>query len=137
MLFIAALLLLFLVLQSQTALLWTGTAVPGSEQQGIAYYQWKGQSYTADQRGNGTVKSVTVYVDPGNPSNAIIDDAGSRVGDVLTVGLPFAAGVVLLVIGGTRNARWKRRNAKRGESDWWMSRVPQDDANQPPGPSSR
>jgi hypothetical protein len=28
------------------------------------------------------------------------------------------------VIGGTRNYRWKRRNIKRGETDWWMSKVP-------------
>jgi len=43
---------------------------------------------------------------------------------VLMVGVPVMAGIVLVVLGGTRSYRWKRRSVKRGTSDWWMSRIP-------------
>jgi hypothetical protein len=31
--------------------------------------------------------------------------------------VPVAGGVVLLILGGTRNYRWARRNAKRAHED--------------------
>jgi len=123
-LFFAAVLVALLELQSKSALLWTGQPVTGTEQEGIAYYHWQGQSYEVDVPGYGSAKSMTLYLDPGNPSDAIPDSAGNRVADGLGVGVPFLAGVVVLVIGGTRNYRWKQRNVKRGETDWWMAKVP-------------
>lgn len=120
-----ALLVALLELQSQSALLWTGQAVAGSERGGIGHYTWHGQPYTVDVQGSSaTAPSVTFYVDPGNPSTAIPDSIGTRVANALGVGVPVLAGVVVLVIGGTRNYRWKRRNEKRGETDWWLSKVP-------------
>lgn len=123
-LFFAAVLVAVLELQSKSALLWTGQPVAGTEQRGIAFYHWQGQSYEVVVPGYGSAKSMTLYLDPGDPSGAIPDSTGNRVADVLGVGVPFVAGVVVLVIGGTRNYRWKRRNIKRGETDWWMSKVP-------------
>jgi hypothetical protein len=127
-LFFAAVLAAVLALRSQSALLWTGQPVTGTEQGGIAYYHWQGQSYTVDVPGDGSAKALTLYLNPGNPSDAIPDSTGNRVGDALVVGGPFLAGVVVLVIGGTRNYRWKRRNVKRGETDWWLSKVPPRDS---------
>ena len=123
LLFFVALLVALLVLQGGSRLLWTGQAVTGTEQQGIAYYHWQGQSYTVDVRGYGSSPAITVYLDPGNPSDAVVDSTASRVTDGLGVGLPVLAGIALLIVGGTRNDRWKRRNAKRGTDNFWISRI--------------
>ncbi len=120
----AALLVALLELQSPSGLLWTGQPVTGTEQGGIAYYTWRGQTYTVDIPGNGSARSLTLYLDPANPGNAVPDSLSDRLSASLGVGVPVLAAVVVLVIGGTRNYRWKRRNAKRGTSDWWLTRVP-------------
>jgi hypothetical protein len=127
-LFFIAVLVALLALQSKSVLLWTGQPVTATEQGGIAYYHWQGQSHSVDVPGYGSAKALTLYLDPGNPGDAIPDSTGNRVGDALGIGVPFLAGVVVLVIGGTRNYRWKRRNVKRGETDWWMSKVPPRDS---------
>jgi hypothetical protein len=125
-LFAFALLALLLELQSPESVLWTGTPVAGYEQRGIVFYQWAGQQFQMTVPGYGSAKTVIVYVDPGNPNTAVVDDNADRVGPAVFVGLPATASVVLLVLGGTRNWRWKRRNAKRGETEWWLSKVPPD-----------
>jgi hypothetical protein len=122
-LFAVALLVLFGFLQTDT-LLWTGTAVTGANREGIVFYQWHGQTYTLDGPATTTPTQTTVYIDPGNPSNGVIDSTSERLMDVLGVVVPVGAGIVVLVIGGTRNYRWKRRNEKQGTSDWWLARVP-------------
>ena len=123
-LFFAALLVALLVLQSGSRLLWTGQAVTGTEQRGIVFYDWRGQSYELDVPGYGSAKSVALYLDPGNPGDAAVDSTADRVATSLGVGLPVLAGIALLVIGGTRNYRWRRRNAKRGTDEFWISRIP-------------
>ena len=124
-LFLVAVLVATLVLQGGSRLQWTGQPVTATEQQGIAYYSWKGQSYTLDVQGYGSARSITLYLDPGNPGDAEVYSMADRVATGLGVGLPLLAGIALLVLGGTRKYRWKRRNAKRGTGDeWWLSRVP-------------
>ena len=103
--------------QSPDSVLWTGQHVTGTEQQGVVYYRWQGQSYTLDASGYGSSKAVSVYLDPGNPSNAMLENVSDRVAAVLLVGVPVAGGVALLAVGGTRNYRWARRNAKRALED--------------------
>jgi hypothetical protein len=112
-LFVFALLAVLLGLQSPDRVLWTGQQVVGTEQRGIVSYQWQGQTYSLDAQGYGYSKAVTVYLDPGNPSQAMIDNVFDRVGAVLLIGVPVAGGVVLLIVGGTRNYRWARRKLKR------------------------
>lgn len=119
----AALLVALLELQSPSSLLWTGRPVTGTEQGGIAYYRWQGQTYTVDVPGYGSATTLTLYLDPANPGSAIPDSLAGRLTTSLGVGVPLLAAVVVLAIGGTRNYRWKRRNAKRGSSDWWLTRV--------------
>jgi len=79
-LFVFALLMVLLELQSPDLVLWTGRQVVGTEQGGIVSYRWHGQSYSLDAPGYGSSKAVSVYLDPGNPSNAMIDNVADRVG---------------------------------------------------------
>jgi hypothetical protein len=117
-LFAFALLAVFLELQSPELVLWTGHRVVGTEQRGIVSYQWQGQSYSLDAQGYGSSNAVIVYLDPGNPSHALIDNVVDRTGAALLIGGPVACGVVLLVAGVTRKRRWARRNARLGQSTW-------------------
>jgi hypothetical protein len=112
-LFVFALLALLLGLQSPDRVLWVGQRVVGTEQRGIVSYQWHGQTYSLDAPGFGNAKDIGVYLDPGDPSHAMIDNVFDRVATVLLIGVPVGGGVVLLVVGGTRNYRWKRRKLKR------------------------
>jgi hypothetical protein len=116
-LFAFALLAVLIGFQSPDSVLWTGQHVTGTEQNGLVYYLWQGQSYTLDVSGDGSSNAVSVYLDPGDPSHAVLENAADRVAAVLLVGVPVAAGVALLVLGGTRNYRWARRNAKRAHED--------------------
>ena len=122
-LFLIAVLALLLELQLPTAVLWTGQAVTGTERGGIVFFQWHGQQRTFSAPGYGSAKSVIVYLDPSNPGSAVLDSNSDRIWPGMFVGVPALAGTALLLAGGTRNYRWKRRNVKRGE-DWWLSRVP-------------
>ncbi|MBV9205393.1 MAG: hypothetical protein JO037_08295 [Actinobacteria bacterium] len=119
-LFVFALLAVLIGFQSPDSVLWTGQHVTGTEQRGVVYYQWQGQSYTLDALGNGSSNAVSVYLDPGDPSHAMLDNVADRVAAVLLVCLPVAGGVALLVAGGTRNYRWARRSAKRAREDPWV-----------------
>lgn len=111
-LFVFALLAMLIEFQSPDAVLWTGQRVVGTEQRGLIYYRWQGQQYTFAVNGQGNEKAVGVYLDPGNPSHAMLDSAIDRAVAVLLIGVPAAAGVGLLVLGGTRNYRWTRRKVK-------------------------
>jgi len=107
-----ALLALLVGLQSSDRVLWTGQQVAGTEHQGIVTYWWHGQSYSLDEPGFGSARTVSVYLDPADPSNAMVDSVLDRtVAGVLILG-PVVAAVVLLVLGGTRNYRWFRQKLK-------------------------
>ena len=53
-----------------------------------------------------------VYLDPADPSQAIIDNTFDRVLAGLLILGPVVAALVLLVLGGTRNYRWFRQKIK-------------------------
>jgi hypothetical protein len=112
LLFVFALLALFIEFQSPDAVLWTGQRVVGTEQRGLIYYRWQGQQYTFPVNGVGNEQAVGVYLDPGNPAHAMLDSTIDRAVAVLLIGVPAAAGAGLFVMGGTRNYRWARRKAK-------------------------
>jgi hypothetical protein len=100
--------------QSQDHVLWTGHEVIGTEQNGLVYYRWQGESYTLDDvNGSGSSNAVSVYLDPSDPSQAMLDNVVYRVLTGLLILGPVAGAVVLLVIGGTRNYRRERRKLKR------------------------
>ena len=77
-LFVFALLAVLVGLQSSDSLLWTGQHVTGTEQQGLIYYRWQGQSYSLDAQGYGSSQAVSVYLDPGDPSHAVVDNVADR-----------------------------------------------------------
>jgi hypothetical protein len=111
-LFAIALLAVLLGLQSPDRVLWTGQQVAGTEHGGIVTYGWHGQSYSLDVPGYGSAKAVSVYLDPADPSHAMVDNVFDRVVPAVLILGPAAGAVVLLVAGGTRNYRWQRRKLK-------------------------
>jgi hypothetical protein len=111
-LLVFAVLALLVGLQSPDHVLWTGQGVTGTEHQGIVYYSWHGQTYSIDAPGTGSANAVSVYLDPADPSQAMIDNIFDRVLASLLILGPVVAALVLLVLGGTRNYRWFRQKIK-------------------------
>ena len=112
-LFAFALLALLLDLQSPDLVLWTGHRVTGTEQGGIVSYRWNGQQYSLNALGYGSAPAVSVYLDPADPGNAMIDNLPDRVLVASFIGTPTAAGLALLVAGATRKPRRIRRKIRR------------------------
>jgi hypothetical protein len=112
-LFAFSLIMLLGELQSPDLVLWTGHRVVGSEQGGIVYYRWHGQNYSLDAPGYGSSKAVGVYLDPGNPDHAMIDNVYNRMAVGSLIGVPFAGGVTLLALGLSRGYRSRRRQLRR------------------------
>jgi hypothetical protein len=115
-LFVFVLLVVLLDLQSPDVVMWTGHRVTGTEQGGIVSYRWQGQNYSLDVPGYGSSKAVSVYLDPGNPSDAMINNVADRVTTASLVGVPLIAGVTVLAIGLTRQRRWRRRRMRQAAS---------------------
>jgi hypothetical protein len=111
-LFVFALLAVLLELQSPDAVRWTGQHVTGTEIGGIVSYRWDGQTYSLNAQGYGSAKAVGVYLDPADPSNAVIDNPFLRLVEGSLVAVPVAGGVALLVAGLTRRRRWERRQLR-------------------------
>ena len=111
-LLVIAALALLAGLQSPDRVLWIGQGVVGTEQQGIVYYSWHGQSYSIDVPGTGSAKGVSVYLDPADPSQAMTNNVFDRVMAGLLILGPVVAALVLLVLGGTRNYRWFRQKIR-------------------------
>jgi hypothetical protein len=112
-LFAFALLAVLLELQSPDLVLWTGHRVAGTEQGGIVTYRWAGQQYSLNANGYGSVQDVSVYLDPANPGNAMIDNLPDRIVVTAFVGAPVAGGLALIVAGLTRKPRRVRRKVRR------------------------
>jgi hypothetical protein len=111
-LFVFALLAALLELQSSDAVRWTGQRVTGTEIGGIVSYRWDGQTYSLDAPGYGSAKAVSVYLDPADPSNAMLDNPFLRLVESSLVVVPVAGGVALLGAGLTRRRRWERRQLR-------------------------
>lgn len=127
-LFVFTLLAALLELQSADAVRWTGQRVVGTEIGGIVSYRWHGQTYSLDAPGYGSAKAIGVYVDPGDPSNAMIDNPVARLIQGSLVIVPLAGGLAVLAVGLTRRWRWERRKARavsasgRGLDPEWVAR---------------
>ena len=112
-LFAFALLAVLLELQSPDLVLWTGHRVAGTEQGGIVTYRWAGQQYSLNANGYGSAQDVSVYLDPANPGNAMIDNLPDRIVVTAFIGAPVAGGLALIVAGLTRKPRRVRRKVRR------------------------
>jgi hypothetical protein len=114
-LFVLALLVAVLEVQSPEILLWTGHRVVGTEQGGIVLYRWHGQGYSLDAPGYRSAQAVSVYLDPGDGSNAMIDNLADRALVGFLVGGPVIAGVALIATGLIRRSRSRRRRVRGGQ----------------------
>lgn len=112
-LFAFALLAVLLELQSPDLVLWTGHRVAGTEQGGIVTYRWAGQQYSLNANGYGSAQDVSVYLDPANPGNAMIDNLPDRIVVTAFIAAPVAGGLALIVAGLTRKPRRVRRKVRR------------------------
>ncbi|HWG63524.1 MAG TPA: hypothetical protein VG253_17670 [Streptosporangiaceae bacterium] len=115
-LFAFALLAALLLLQTTESLLWVGQRVVGTEQGGIVTYFWQGQRYSLSAPGFGSARATSVFLDPGNPGNAMTENVPERTFAAALVGLPAIAGFAVLAAGLTRKRRWARKNARRAQA---------------------
>jgi hypothetical protein len=109
-----------------TWLFWTGDRVSGTNHEGLVYYRVDGEQYTVDDPRPVPPHDVpvTVYVDPGDPTNALLDRPGVWI-DAGFVVVWFAAAAGTLVVAAANRSRHRHRRAaaKPGfgeglESDW-------------------
>ena len=99
--------------QSPSVLQWTGTAVPAVESGGISYYSFHGQNYTLDVTSR-WVQADTVYLDPEDPSDAMLGNPVVRWAEFASVAGPYAGAVLLLTYGFVRRSKRRRlRNVRR------------------------
>lgn len=107
----AGILWLLAEIQSPEVVLWIGHHVTGSEQGGIVFYRLQGHTYSLDVPGFGAARHVSLYVDPSDPSVAMIDSpAGRAFADLLSAS-PFLLALGLVAAGPVRN--WRHRRRKR------------------------
>ena len=107
LLFVVGSLFVGATIQSPTALQWTGTAVHAVESGGISYYSFHGQNYTLDVT-SPWVQPDTVYLDPADPSTAMLGNPVVRWAEFASVAGPYAASVLLLTAGFARRSRRRR-----------------------------
>ena len=113
-LFVLALLVVVLELHTPEILLWTGHRVVGTEQGGIVFYRWHGQSYSLDAPGYQSSKAVSVFLDPGDANNAVVDNLADRAFVGFLIGGPVAVGAALIATGLIRRSRSRRRRKRGG-----------------------
>lgn len=102
---------LLAVIQSTEVVLWIGRHVIGSEQGGIIFYRWQGHTYSLDVPGFGAARHVSLYVNPGDPSVAMVDSPVGRAFADLLSASPFIGALALVAAGPVRN--WRQRRRKR------------------------
>ena len=95
--------------QSPSMLQWNGTGVHATQSGGIAYFSFKGQTYTLDVPTPQSFSS-TIYIDPADPSIAMFGTPAARWTEAAAVAGPFAAAALLLAFGFARRSR--RRQAR-------------------------
>ena len=98
--------------QSPSLLQWTGTAVPAVESGGISYYSFHGENYTLDVT-SPWVQADTVYLNPAEPSDAMLGNPVVRWAEFAFIAGPYAASVVLLTFGFARRSRRRRLKTAR------------------------
>ena len=99
-------------IQSPSMLQWNGTGVHASESGGIAFYSFKGQTYTLDVP-TPSAFSSTVYIDPADPSTAMFSNTLTRSTEAATVAGPYALAALLLALGFARRSRRRRLRLKQ------------------------
>ena len=103
-------------LLSPSRLYWTGDAVPGTNRGGIIYYQVDGEDYTLNAPGAAPARDtqVTVYVDPDDPGQGLVDRATRWVDAGVVLVWFVAAGACIAVSALRRTAARRHRQAEAG-----------------------
>ena len=115
---VAAALVLFALLgvgfvaQTPEVVLWTGQHAVGTEQNGLVLFRWQGRDYSVDMPGYGSSQAVSVYFEPGNPTDAMADNIGDRALAILLVAVPLLLAAAVLLAGLTRKRRWARQRSR-------------------------
>lgn len=91
---------------SPTSLQWTGTPVHATySSDGAVRYTYHGSNYLLADPTTATFHETTVFVDPSDPANAILDNPFDRVLDVVTIVGPLLLAVLMFAVGIRRRRR--------------------------------
>jgi hypothetical protein len=106
--------------QSPSNLYWTGDQVTAVSEGGVVFYQYGNRQYTItdDHRSANDTQpvSLTVFVDPGQPSRALVDGP-IRWLDAALVAVWFLAAAALLPLAMSRQRRRLRLQAEFSAGD--------------------
>lgn len=108
---------LLLELQSPSFLLWTGRPVQGTHYATAVSYTYQGRQYVISAEGESLdhPRHVTVYVDTGNPQNAVLNRPVTRWTDACLVGGWYVVAIGLIASGQIYEAHRSRRRADRAD----------------------
>lgn len=104
-------------LQSPTVVLWTGEHINAVERGGLVLYSFQGRNYTLvdpDQPASEPQRTITVFVNPNDATNAMLDRGATRWFDASFVLAPFTAALVFLVVAVLRRRRGRVAAADGG-----------------------
>ena len=112
--------LLVVLVQSSfpTWLFWTGDRVSGTNHEGLVYYRIRGEQYTVDDPRPVPAHDVpvTVYVDPSDPSQALLERPGVWIDAGFDL-VFFVAAAGCLVFAAARRSRRRRLRAAQDQPD--------------------
>ncbi|MGH3425246.1 MAG: DUF3592 domain-containing protein [Nocardioidaceae bacterium] len=119
----AGVLVLLLLAQLPERLYWTGDAVQGVNNGGIVYYQVDGREWTVNDPGPVPAQDtpVTVYVDPDEPSHALLQGPGRWIDGVFVL-VWFVAAALLVALAASRRAVGRRRRVGEDPDPDWVRR---------------
>lgn len=92
---------------------WSAKQVPGTEQNGVVYYSYRGQHYSVDDVNSFRSGPRDVWLDPSNPSHAVVHVTVARVSDWAVTAGPYTMALVLLGAGFWRRRRIRHDKAER------------------------
>jgi hypothetical protein len=89
---------------------WNAVSVHGAERNGVVTYSYRGQTYSIDDVNSTSSEPRTVYLDPSNPSGAVLSIEVAQVSYTAVVGALYLVFVVFVVIVILRHRRRIRRD---------------------------
>jgi hypothetical protein len=77
---------------------WNSVSVHGSEQGGVVFYSYQGQTYSMDDVSSMATRPRTVYINPANPNDAALSIEVAQVSDTAIVGGLYLVSAAFLVV---------------------------------------
>ncbi|HWE57561.1 MAG TPA: hypothetical protein VG435_18800 [Acidimicrobiales bacterium] len=95
---------------------WNAVAVHGNEQSGVVSYTYRGHNYSLDDTNSMATRTRTVYLNPDDPSAAVLNIEVARISDsVITGGLYLVA--LGFLVAAVRRRRTRDRRSRGDHSD--------------------